>query len=167
MKTFYLLRHAKSSWDEPGLADFDRPLNKRGRSAAPRMGVLMAERGLMPEVILCSTALRARQTVEHIVPASSYSGPIEFTDELYLAPADVYLDLLTEIDDAFSAVMMVGHNPGISNALLHLTGSGKHFPTAALAKISLPITAWREFDESVQGELAEFWRPKELDELSS
>ncbi len=163
MKTLYLLRHAKSSWSEPGLTDHDRPLNKRGRKAAPKMGELMAERDLAPDLILCSTAVRARQTVELVAPACNFDGTITLTDELYLAPVETYLELLAQLDDDVNAVMTVAHNPGMANMVAYLTGRSLHFPTAALAKISLPIDSWRDLTADTRGELVELWRPKELD----
>lgn len=163
MKTLYLLRHAKSSWDEPGLSDHDRPLNKRGRKAAPRVGQLMAERGLLPQLIICSTAVRAQQTVELLVPAAGFHGSVAFENRVYLAPAETYLHVLAELEDDSDAVMVVGHNPGMANLLAHLTGRDTHYPTACLAKISLPIEHWAALDATTRGKLEELWRPKELD----
>lgn len=163
MKTLYLLRHAKSSWDEPGQSDHERPLNKRGRKAAPRMGELMAERDLLPDAIFCSTAVRAKETLEHIVSSSGYCGPVTYEERLYLAPVETYLELLEEIDDDISSVMTIAHNPGMAGVFAYFTGRGIHFPTAALARIEIPIESWRELESAPAGRLVEFWRPKELD----
>ena len=163
MKTLYWLRHAKSSWAEAGLSDHDRPLNKRGKKAAPRMGQLLADRDLLPDLIICSTAVRARQTVELLVPESGYSGQITFEPRLYMAPREAYWEVLGELDDEFGSVMTVAHNPGISNVLLHLTDCSLHFPTAGPAQIELPIDRWSELESDTSVRLVEFWRPKELD----
>jgi phosphohistidine phosphatase len=163
MKLLLILRHAKSSWKHPGLGDHERPLNKRGKRDAPRMGRLLAREGLLPDLILSSTAVRARTTAEMVADASRYDGPLTPTPELYEATPEAYVDALRGLDDRFKSVMVVGHNPGLEQLLHLLTGADEALPTAALAKVELEVAAWCELDRSPQGSLVQLWRPKELD----
>jgi phosphohistidine phosphatase len=163
VKTLLLLRHAKSSWDDPGLDDHDRPLNKRGRRDAPRMGRLLRDEKLLPDVVLCSTAERARETADATSEASGFSGETRFLRGLYLAsPADI-LAALRAIEADVRTAMVVGHNTGIEELLALLTGAGEHLPTGALARISLPVKGWKELGPGVRGRLVGLWRPKDLD----
>jgi phosphohistidine phosphatase len=162
MKTLLLLRHAKSSWDEPGLSDHDRPLNARGLRDAPRMGKLVKQQGLTPDLIIASTARRAQETARHVAQHCGYPGAIDSTASLYLATPDKYVAYLRCLDDQYSVVMVVGHNPGLEDLLALITGSFQKMPTAALAWISLEITSWQEFSAKADAQLIHFWRPKEL-----
>jgi len=160
MKTLLVLRHAKSSWNDPALDDQERPLNKRGRRDAPRMGELVRECGLIPDVIISSDAVRARLTAEAVAEAARYAGEILLDPRLYLAcPADI-LSLLTTVRENAGTVMIVGHNPGLETLVEQLTGERQDLPTAALAQIHLPIDQWRDLDGSTRGTLADVWRPK-------
>ena len=139
MKTLLVLRHAKSSWNDPALDDHERPLNKRGRRDAPRMGELVREYGLIPDVIISSDAVRARLTAEAVAEAARYAGEILLDPHLYLAcPADIH-SLLTTVRENAGTVMIVGHNPGLEKLVKQLTGEWQDLPTAALAQIGLPI----------------------------
>jgi phosphohistidine phosphatase len=163
MKTLLVQRHAKSSWKDPGLDDHDRPLNKRGKTDAPRMGRLVREEGLIPDLILSSTAVRAKNTAKEVAEKSRYTGKIQGDSRLYLAgPADI-VTVLNEIDaPSANRVMIVGHNPGFEELVRVLTGGREAFPTAALAQVELPISTWGELELSTKGKLAHLWRPKEL-----
>lgn len=163
MKLLLILRHAKSSWKDRSLDDHDRPLNKRGRRDAPRMGRLLRQEDLLPDLILSSTAVRARTTAEIVADTSRYEGALELTPELYGAEPEVYISLLGRLDDDYHNVMVVGHNPGLEQLLHTLTGTEESLPTAALAKIELEIDAWSALDRSRRGSLVQLWRPKELD----
>lgn len=162
MKTVLLMRHAKSSWKQSELQDFDRPLNKRGRKDAPRMGSLLREKGLVPQLILSSSAERARETVEGVTEGPGYRGEVRYFDSLYQAEPQVYLDLLQALPDHFDQVMVVGHNPGIAALLEMLTGEEDAMPTAAVAVVTLPVQHWQDLKSGVRGELVKVWRPKEL-----
>ncbi len=164
MKTLLILRHAKSSWKQEGLTDHDRPLNKRGKRDAPRMGKWLRESNLAPDLIISSTAKRARKTASKVAKKCEYQGVIELTGELYLAPPQNYLRVLRNVPDDYGRVMVVGHNPGLEELLSVLTGTQTHLPTAALAQVDLPIDRWQELDGAVEGELRDVWLPKELDE---
>jgi phosphohistidine phosphatase len=164
MKTLLLLRHAKSSWDDSSLSDHERPLNKRGRKDAPRVGELLAAEGLLPDCILGSTAHRVRETVEFAVQHGGYRGKIEFLPELYLAPRETYIQVLRDLPDQYTSAMVVGHNPGLEELLAGLSGAHEHLPTAALAQVELPLATWGELHLGIRAKLVNLWRPKELDE---
>jgi phosphohistidine phosphatase len=162
MKTLLVLRHAKSSWNNPALDDHERPLNKRGRRDAPRMGELVREYGLIPDVVISSDAVRARLTAEAVAEAARYAGEILLDPHLYLAsPADI-LSLLRTVREQAETVMIVGHNPGLEELVAQLTGERQDLPTAALAQIVLPIDQWRDLKPSTRGTLVGHWRPEEL-----
>ena len=162
MKTLLILRHAKSSWDHPGLRDHDRPLNPRGRRDAPRMGRFLVERDLVPERIVSSTAVRARTTAELAAGEFDPEVEIETTSDLYLASPDNYVDVVEAMGGAEERLMVVGHNPGITALVWHLTGDGEHMPTAALAAVELDIDDWPELGSARRGRLVGLWRPKAL-----
>jgi phosphohistidine phosphatase len=164
MRTLLLLRHAKSSWDEPSLSDHERPLNKRGRKDAPRIGELLAQANLLPDCIVGSTAQRVRETVELVVQQASYRGKTEFRPELYLASQETYIEVLRTLPDHCASAMVVGHNPGLEELLSGLTGVREHLATAALAQVELPVAAWSELRVGIAARLINLWRPKELDE---
>lgn len=164
MKTLLILRHAKSSWDDAELADFERPLNARGRRDAPRMGRLLRREDLIPELIVSSAAARARATAEAVALACGYDNQIVYTRDLYHAAPEEYVDVLRTVDEQYTRVMVVGHNPGIEELVETLSGEWERMQTAALALIALPIERWQDLDEETEGELQEVWRPKELDD---
>ncbi len=161
MRTLFLLRHAKSSWDDASLADFDRPLNPRGKEDAPRMGKFMRKRGLAPDVILSSPAKRAKKTAKHLRKAGEFAAEILLDDHIYEASPRELLRVAAGIDNAFSSAMIVGHNPGMETFLRDLTQQVETMPTAALAVIDLDIENWADIAEG-RGTLKNVFRPKEL-----
>ncbi|MDX1687314.1 MAG: histidine phosphatase family protein [Candidatus Promineifilaceae bacterium] len=162
MKTLLILRHGKSSWANLYLADHDRPLKARGKRDAPRMGRLLKEEELTPDLIISSTAERALATAELAALACDYEGEIETTRDFYHAAPEAYLERLQELPDEIERVMVVGHNPGLAELVAELTGEAERFPTAALAQVALPIERWGQLDDGTEGELVNLWRPKEL-----
>lgn len=164
MKTVLLLRHAKSSWDNPALDDHERPLNKRGLKVAPRMGQLIADEGLKPDVIVSSTAVRAATTAEVVAEECGYEGEIYFMDDLYLAPPSAYLCLLRDLPEEYESALLVGHNPGISELVFSMCRERVDMPTAALAHAQSGNESWKQFEQESEADLVNFWRPKELDE---
>jgi len=162
MKLLLILRHAKSSWSNSSLGDHDRPLNERGKRDAPRMGRLLNEQGLRPDAVLSSTAKRAKKTARKVIEASGYALEVDLLGDLYLAHADVYLEILREQDESHQCIMVVGHNPGLQNLVRLLTGQAEAFPTAALAQVELPIDRWQDLTTDTVGRLVYLWRPKEL-----
>ncbi len=163
MKQLLLLRHAKSSWKDPGMTDHDRPLNPRGKRDAPRVGQLLRERDLVPDLIISSTAKRARKTASKVAKGCGYEGVIELRGELYLASPHVYYEVTRQVPDDWNRVMIIGHNPGIADWLDMMTGELLRFPTAALAEISLQLERWRDLGQGVAAELTWVWYPKEGD----
>ena len=163
MKVLLVLRHAKSSWDDGRLTDHERPLNPRGQRDAPRIGQLLRDEQLIPDVIISSDAVRARMTAEAVADAAGYTSAIQFAPRLYAAaPEDIVAVLQTTPKTSTRMVMIVGHNPGFEEFVAELTGEQHDFPTAALAHIVLPIDRWRDLTLATRGALAGLWRPKEL-----
>jgi phosphohistidine phosphatase len=160
-KSLLLLRHAKSSWSEPGTPDFDRPLNDRGKRDAPRAGEVLRDRRLPPDLILSSSAKRARKTATKALEASGFDSELELVQEFYLATPDAYLAKLKTLPDEIHRVLVVGHNPGLEELLELLTGQQLHLPTAALAHLKLPIDSWSAMQPDLPCELDWFWTPKE------
>lgn len=160
MKTLLVMRHAKSSWSNPDLDDYDRPLSKRGRRAAKRMGKLLRDGDLVPEFILTSRAVRARRTVKLLVKKSGYTGSVKKTRKLYHGNPDNYIRCLRELRDDWSRVLLVGHNPGLEELLVVLTGQEEILATASLALVRLPVSSWRDVGGDGRGELLEVWTPK-------
>lgn len=164
MKTLLVLRHAKAEPEEPSLTDHERPLTKKGVKAARRMGELLREQHLVPELVLTSTAERARTTAELSARESGYPSSVQTLTELYLAEPPAYLDALRRFGGDAERVLVVGHNPGIEALIFRLTGAAEHMPTAALAECELPITSWSELDSGVRGTLQNIWRPRQFEE---
>ena len=162
MKTLLVLRHAKSSWNNPALDDHERPLNNRGQRDAPRMGQLMRQHGLIPDLVLSSDAVRARLTTEAVAEAARYEGDVLWDPRLYLASKADILSLLPTVRENAETVMIVGHNPGLEQLVAQLTGEWQDLPTATLAEIGLPIDHWRDLTLSTRGTLVGVWRPRDV-----
>ena len=162
MKLLSILRHAKSSWNDPSIDDHDRPLSKRGLRDAPRMGALLREQGLVPETILSSTARRARDTALAVASAAGFPDEVRFTRELYHAIPETFLEALRELPDTAGHALVVGHNPTLEELLAVLVGEEHVMPTAALAVVELPIESWRGLGPPPLGSLRRFWTPREL-----
>ena len=167
IKHLFLLRHAKSSWDDPTLADHDRPLAPRGRRAAKVMAEHLGRKGIAPELVLCSPARRTRETLARIEPGLGRNPDVRIDSELYAASAAALLEVLHEVPDEVESVMLIGHNPGIQELALSLARGGHEiprlrskFPTAALVTLELNGT-WRELAPG-SAELVSFVKPKEV-----
>lgn len=174
MLKLYLLRHAKSSWNEPALQDFDRPLAPRGWNTAPLIGDYMAESAYHPDYALCSPARRTRETLEIIEPV--LPGPIEtfMNDSLYHAEPSAMLELISSMPARCKQLLSVGHNPGTQELAVLLTGSGdsklwqslwSHFPTAGLAVLEFNMDTWDKIRPR-SGHLTDFITPKALKQRS-
>ncbi len=159
MKTLYLLRHAKSSWGDPDLADFDRPLNERGKAAAPFMGELIAAKGYEPSIVLCSPAERAKQTAELVKKHAGIRAEIRFDERIYEASPNALRQVVSEIDDSVESAILVGHNPGIEGFIRYLTDEVEAMPTASLAVIT-EIDSWAAISAGC-GTLTTVHRPKD------
>ena len=166
-RRLYLLRHAKSSWDEPGLADHDRPLAPRGLRAASAMRRHLEEEHVAPELVLCSTAARARATLDGVRPVLG-GAAVRFEAELYGASAHELLARVRAVAASVRSVMLIGHNPGLQDLALCLARPGAHvhelgekFPTGALATLAFRGADWRALERG-RAELAAFVRPRDL-----
>ena len=164
MKTLLLLRHAKSSWGDPLLPDHDRPLTKRGRKAAPRMGRWLQENDLRPDSVLCSTATRSRETLQLVLSELSKAVPIPVSmrAELYHGNVAVLLSVLREVAEPAEKVLVVGHNPDLETLVTHLTGQTERLSTGAVARVELDLSDWSELTDATRGTLVSVTRPREL-----
>ena len=162
IKTLLILRHAKSSWADQALDDHGRPLNARGERDAPRMGALVREERLSPELVISSDALRARQTSEAMAAAAGYTEEIILDPRLYHASVGDIVEVLRSVASDTNTVMIVGHNPGLEQLIAQLTGEHEDFPTAALARVVLPVDRWSDLRTTTRGTLVGLWRPKEM-----
>ncbi len=163
VKTLLLMRHAKSSWKDTELSDIDRPLNKRGKRDAPFMGAVLKEKELVPQLVLSSTAVRARQTAELVAAACNFTGDVRYLDSFYLAEPSAYLRGLADVPDDLERVMVIGHNPGLEGLLQILSGRIEALPTSTIAFLSLPVSSWRDLHDDTEGELLELMIPRELE----
>ena len=170
MLTLCLLRHAKSSWEDASIQDFDRPLAPRGEEAAPRMAAYMAAEGIEPKLILCSPATRARQTLALVLPKLAGDPSVEFEDGLYLASSSSLLARIRKVRANIQDLMLVGHDPGMHGLAVELSGQGRpedlrrlasKFPTAGLAVISFRMGQWSQVKPKA-GRLDTFTSPRRL-----
>jgi phosphohistidine phosphatase len=171
MLTLALLRHAKSSWDDAHVDDFDRPLNDRGRAAAPLMGAALNKMRFVPHVILCSSARRTRETLHLALPCfGADEADVVFDDRLYLTSPETLLERIMAVPRGTTSVLLIGHNPGMHALALMLLGKGdeksvahltKKFPTAALAIFSFPRETWSDIGPA-SGHLEAFVTPRDV-----
>jgi len=170
MLTLSLLRHAKSSWNNPAVPDHDRPLATRGVVDAPLMGRAMTERGIDPDLVLCSSARRTRDTLALVLPELKVEPKVVYEDALYHASAAEMLEMMRAVPPGASRLMLVGHNPEIHALALDLVGSGPKlyrdklrdkYPTAGLVVVNFTSGAWQSVTVN-SGELKLFLTPKDL-----
>jgi len=170
MKTVFLLRHAKSSWEEPELRDFDRPLSPRGRSAAKKIGQYMKVKGILPGLVISSPSARTRETIERLEGGLGEKLDVKFLDSLYLGAARTLAEDAMETPEEVSSLMIIGHNPGMHALAVHWAAKGPEqmleslyakFPTGALAEIEFRVNNWPAV-ASAHGELKRFVLPRSL-----
>lgn len=171
MLDLLLLRHAKSSWDDPALADHDRPLNRRGRAAAARMGAYLEAEALIPDLALVSSARRTQETWSRLTAGWSLAPPAQTLKTLYLAPPSRLLAAIHRVPAGTRRLLLLGHNPGLEHLAARLAGPRSDtearqrleskFPTGALALFRFAATDWRALAED-EGQLLRFVTPKEL-----
>jgi phosphohistidine phosphatase len=171
MKTLYLLRHAKSSWDDPTLADHDRPLAPRGRKAAPRMAVWLRTEARRPDLVICSTAARARETWELVARELQPAPEVDVRRAVYDAGAEQLIATARGAPAHVETLMLVGHNPAMEEAAALLARDGdaqalatmqSKYPTAAISELTFDVGSWAEIGRDT-GHLARFVRPKDLE----
>lgn len=160
MKDLYLIRHAKSDWEDISLRDFDRPLNSRGLKNAPFMAEILSKKLKFTDVIISSPAKRALTTAEFFASAFDIKKEGIITDErIYEAPVSNLLKVINELDDANATVLMFGHNPGFSNLINYLTSENCEMPTCAIAHVRFDFESWKMVSADM-GKLIEFDFPK-------
>ena len=162
MRTLYLLRHAKSSWKDESLVDFERPLAGRGRRACETIAGLIRSEQIEFDLLLSSTAVRARETIERIRQMAKLRNELRFDERIYEASTDRLLEVISQIENDRKNVLLIGHNPGFEELLQLLTGDAERVPTACLVKIKFKISKWSEVGAN-QGTLEWIVRPKDLE----
>lgn len=169
MRRVYLLRHAKSSWTDLSLADRDRPLARRGRRAAKAVARHLEAERIRPDLVLCSSARRTRETLERIEGAFGDRVEARLDEAIYGASESKLLERLTALPQEVGSVMLIGHNPGLEELALALASDGaglarlrEKYPTAALATIDLPAERWSTVERG-SGELVGYVRPVDLE----
>jgi phosphohistidine phosphatase len=171
MKVLTLLRHAKSTWDDPVARDFDRPLNGKGRRAARALGQEMRARGLAFDAVIASPAVRVTETLRDVGDGYGHDLEPQQDADLYLASAATLLERVQRVDDAVGRLLLVAHNPGLEQLVLLLAGSDESglrgeaevkYPTATLAEIRIETEHWADVAEG-SGTLTRFIRPRDLD----
>ncbi|MGH6892130.1 MAG: SixA phosphatase family protein [Dongiaceae bacterium] len=169
-KRLILLRHAKSAWDNPSMADFDRPLSNRGRKAAPLVGAHLARRGMVPGLVLCSSAKRAVETLDLVSAGWQPKPTVRKLKSLYLAMPREMLRRVQAVGSDPDCVMLVGHNPGIADLANWLCSEGdaakranlrRKFPTGATAVLEFTVDDWRDVDAEA-GRLIDFSTPRQI-----
>ncbi|MEM7473874.1 MAG: histidine phosphatase family protein [Planctomycetota bacterium] len=163
MRTLILMRHAKSDWSDSSLADHDRPLNPRGRRAAPRMAQHLSELGIHAEFILASSARRVQQTVELMQESWSSEAEVLTENDLYLASPSEIAKHVDRLHDDWQSVLVVGHNPGMSALCGSLSGGGIEMPTAAVAVFQTEASSWKHAIARANWTLHEYSKPRELE----
>lgn len=170
MKTLYLLRHAKSSWQETGLGDKDRPLNARGIQDATAMGAVIAAQPRLPDLVLCSTAVRTRQTLDLVLPSLKSKPEIRYLDELYMASTQTLLAAIRGIEETVESALLIGHNEGLHDFARLMAGTGEmedmqrliaKLPTAGFVHLELGERIWA-YSVPKCGELKAFVIPREV-----
>ncbi|MFL5730504.1 MAG: SixA phosphatase family protein [Cytophagaceae bacterium] len=164
MKNLFLVRHAKSDWSVPGQKDFDRELNGRGRSDAPKMGRKLYELESKPDLIIASPAIRARFTAELICEQLKFDTErIIYTEDIYEASVRTLMSVINGVEDKYSRVMIFGHNPGFTYLAEYLTKKEiGNIPTCGMVNIEFDVDSWKEVSEGT-GELKNFIYPKKLE----
>lgn len=162
-KVLYVMRHAKSDWGEPGLADIDRGLKKRGKRAAKTMGRWALDEACVPDLVICSPARRARMTAKRFCAACEYDGEMIYQDVLYGGGVAAYLGSASNLGQDAESVMLIGHNPTCEEIALDLTGRLTHVTTANILGFKLPIDDWRQLAENAcRGVLSFHVRPHDV-----
>lgn len=162
-----LMRHGKSSWDHPGLSDYDRPLNDRGVKASRLMARFLAAQQWTPETVLCSTAKRTQSTWDEVTDEIAWNGNRIDCEDLYLASPQTILHTIQAVSNKVTSVLVLGHNPGLEELLEVWTGHVGKFPTAALAVMRFELPEWRELSWNLRPVENSVWKPKELGSLGA
>jgi phosphohistidine phosphatase len=161
MKTLILMRHAKSSMDGKKQEDWERPLNKRGKKNAVTLAKALQEKGIVPEVILASAAVRSHQTAELLIEELKFRGDVHYLAHLYKGEVDSYLFEIKRLLDQEKCVLVIGHNPMLESFLQMVSAKVESLPTASLAFLNVPVESWKDFNFEITSQLVDFWKPKD------
>lgn len=164
IKTLLLMRHAKSDWKQPEMSDHDRPLNGRGRRAAPAIAHQLSHSGLQVDVILASSAVRVQETVELLLHTWSPAAEVLTSRALYLASPQQIMSEIQSLHDSWNSAMVVAHNPGIAALVNQLAGRSMEMPTAAVAVFRWEASTWSELLAGPPPILSDYWKPRDLED---
>jgi phosphohistidine phosphatase len=161
MKTLLIMRHGKSSWKQKNLPDLDRSLHRRGEKDSRKTGRYLKKKDLVPDLILSSPAVRAKQTADIVAEESHYKKEIQFVDRLYMAEAVQIIETLNQLPNNLETVLLIGHNPGLEYTVQLLSRTIVTLPTAALVTLKVPIDRWADIKEDTECELVKTWFAKD------
>ncbi len=161
MRTLLLMRHAKSSWKDDALADEERPLNKRGKAAGTRMGEFLAEKKLVPDAVICSTAKRARQTAKRVKKAAGCKVETVKAASLYFRGSAAYLQEASQLPARAKIALLVGHNPDIESLVSRISGEHIDIPTATVVHLVGDLSDWADIADGRSLKIEGIYRPKE------
>ncbi|MBN1230891.1 MAG: histidine phosphatase family protein [Anaerolineales bacterium] len=162
MKILLLMRHAKSSWDDYSLTDHDRPLNERGKKDAAAMGDFLNVRGNCPQIALCSSAKRAKQTAQYLLEGLPFEGELRIIPNFYPGDTEEYIHELQSLSENVEVALVVSHNMAVEDAVFHFTDKDEVMSTATIAQIGFDIQQWSDLTMETEGQLLHLWRPKEI-----
>lgn len=160
MKELLIMRHAKSSWKEPDIADHERPLKKRGLKDAAAMGKILKNKKITPDKIISSTAVRAADTATLVADKCGYKKDVEFTEKLYMAECQTILNLLQTQSDKCKTILLIGHNPGMEALVQLFSKKIESLPTSAIAYFQADIKKWKDLTKDADLKLKKVWYPK-------
>jgi len=161
MKTLLIMRHAKSSWKEQELPDHDRPLKKKGRKDVANMAKILKKKALVPDLILSSPAIRAKDTAKLMVEKLNFKGKLEFVENFYMAEPETYIQKIATVSGKVENLLIIGHNPGLEGLVMTLGDKIVSLPTGSIAKIYLFIDKWSELTTETDGEINHLWIPED------
>lgn len=161
MKTLLIMRHAKSSWKEKELPDHDRSLKKRGRKDIVNMAKILKKKALVPDLILSSTAIRAKDTATLMAEKLNFKGQLELVENFYMAEPETYIQKIATVPDKVENLLIIGHNPGLEGLVMTLGDKIVSLPTGSIAKIYLFIDKWSELTIETDGEINHLWLPED------
>ncbi len=159
MKKLYIIRHAKSNWNDSGLSDFERPLNKRGEKDAPFMAKKLKEKGVSADIIISSPAIRAKTTAVIIAKELLLSKKIVYDENIYEASSDILFEIIKNIDNTHNSAILFGHNPGLNMLMDSLVNVYDNIPTCGVVEIEFKCEKWSEIS-ALNSKLISFNYPK-------
>lgn len=159
MKKLFIIRHAKSSWEDLLVKDFDRPLNKRGKKDAPFMGTVLKNKGIIPDIIISSPALRAKTTIETIVKELEVEKKVIYNNNIYEAALSSLINIIIKIEDTNNIAFLVGHNPSLNALADEYINFNENIPTLGIIEIQFKTNTWKNISKD-NAKLISFEYPK-------